>query len=578
MSLEVTNVKNNLLDFVNLITETFENDHSGASALKSRLIRFFRPDHRDILKFKSALLTLKNQGIENPDPESLHDIDLFEKYYSNYTVDSEFEETLEKHFSRFAIFNYDSHQEYFKQDEVKEEKNVRINRFFDSYINPFLSANIKQADFHDSIDHIVNEYLDFYVETKRQEFGYSYDKLIDIIDNPEYSDKIFEDFGFKSFNLVNNYSSEDIRNLMKEDEDKENNSLFIGSYYDKDSQTTYHLLKDTSFLIENDDEFSPMHPFQEDFFVGRLKFLSAQLAFKKSPSFFKNIVCKLGDEHYGFYNRNSFEQSLNLQTLLETEKNLIKQVRIPVIDIFNKKHSIEDVVDVISEVKHHNDAKQKMKSFLSSKTMYLLTPENINIFKKFDNLKNRLKITRDQLNDQVFNSISHYVLEDENDEKEKQLKQESFHHSLVMFKNKALSGFDKNYYINLMKENNHLGNIIYSHQDVMIYKVSQAKESLLYGNNSWCISRKSSYKTYFKKYKTSNKSQYFYYDFASEKDSEMMIGITTKKDGTPTDAFDNSNRGYMNGSKLNDIIELIKKKDPEIALENQNKKKTLKAK
>lgn len=445
-----------------------------------------------------------------------------------------------------------------------------LNETVIPFINGLNELNKKDLDLY--IEKTLNVFIESHQVNMKKKIGYSYDKAISILNSDEdLLNEFFCKLNYRSFSCMKKYKTEELSNLTNPELNSvDPDVVFIGSYQDKKTDISYHILTDCSIIAEKGNVFKAIHPLQIKPLFARFEFEYLKNTFKKSPMIIKEILNKCGDDEFGLYpTPNTLKKIENFSVILKENRNVIKHLKIDVIDLFKEHYSIEGIVDHINKESITNKARQSMKSYLNTKTHYLLTDENVDIFESF----NDKKVSREDLQNHVFNNIGYYQLKgDESGEKiEENLK--SFSYSLNSFKNKMNYGFDTSYYINKMEENDHSENIIFNQDGILIYKVETAEESLLYGNNTWCISRENSYKTYFHDYKKENKNQYFYYNEGAENSEERMIGITTDKHGIPTDSFNNGNRFFLDNPKLKDIASLIQENDKTIKNKIKNIKK-----
>jgi hypothetical protein len=568
------------LEFLEFLKKTTKHTINNKRHLES----FFIPRYRDILSIKKRLIDAsRHENLRNNIlKKDTHVIKIMEVKIP-YKEEHSFRGAMEKiiknvfcahnHDRKIEIKNKYGHYGYLESSyHSNYNSDIPFNdyeeRFYQEAVLPFIT-NMDKNNLGDGIDDVINKYIDIYIDIQKEQYGYTYEKITKTLDDSDtLMENLFIQFNYNNFRLMKDKDNKDLTKYINSDENVNN----IFTYKEKETGMNYHALNDGSLIVSKDNEFEAVHPFQKDKLINQLKFNFLKKEFKKSPMIIKEILNKLGDEKYGLYDPDSFRKIDNLKTILEDNRNLIKTLQIPVIDIFRQNYDVEEVVDTINVKKLHNKAKQKMKSFLNTKTMYLLTDDNINIFKELDQRNATKDINRDQLNNHVFNNIAYYQLKGDETEEKIEENLMSFSYALASFKNKALSGFDNEYYFNKMENNDHTDNIIYDQDGIMIYKVKTENESLLYGNNTWCISRKDAYKAYFKDYKKANNNQYFYYNFGAIQSEEMMIGITTNKSGDATNSFDNKNNNYMENDNLKNITSLIKKHDQEIVRKIKNKK------
>lgn len=565
----------NFLNFVAAYRKpNFQNSMESYS-LNGALYNFFLPKQLDLLNLKRKLLNIPDYSEEGKNLILNNKNDFINFSTVNSDSKKELDYKLNTIFPNI-LTPYKKNRDFFKLPKYNSySHNYRTQNtdpfyltLLEKSIKPFIMNIDSIDDIHGEIDKILEDYIQLHIEKKRSEYGYSYDKILNILENDEDKiNELFYSFSICCIVLDKHLDNEELDELFKPDSSHKRKHQHIHTYHDESSNVKYHLLYDGSMMTSIDGEYQPVHPFQSSVIPRKLQFDYIKKEFRKTPKIINEIVSHFGDEKYGLYETKSFNELLNFKKTIIEERNLMKQLNISVIDLFKEHHSVERIRDDINEAKLNNQAKQKMKSFLNKKTYYLLTDENIAIFRTL----NEKEVTREQCQNHVFNNIAHYQLKCDETEEDIENKYSSFRHSLLTLKNKILEGFDANFYYDKMEDNNHLGNIIYNENNVMIYKVKTAEESLLYGNNTWCISRKDSYEDYFHKYKGENKYQYFYYNFVAESDNDMMIGITTERDGTPTESFDNRNDCYLKDENLKNIIDIIKEHDESINIKKNKK-------
>lgn len=535
---------------------------------------FFSPSFHNISELKFNLLKLASlkdyRQLVTQRKQFVVDFDKFDKNSAKFShFKDKLENTIHSVFltssmNRFSRKNYVALQDGYHSSYTAPVSNEDIF-FLKKVVLPFISElkdlNKKDLDLH--IEKTLNIFIEDHQVKMKKIFGYDYDKAISILnDDEDLLNEFFCKLNYRSFVCMKKYNTEELSKITNPDLNSDDPvEVFIGSYHDEKTSISYHILKDCSIIAEKDNVFKAIHPIQVKPLFARFEFEYLKNILKKSPMIIKEILNKCGDNEFGLYRtENTLNKIEHFSQVLKDNRNMIKYLKIDVIDFFKDHYSVEGLVDHINEKSITNKARQAMKSYLNTKTHYLLTDENIEIFESF----NEKKVDRKELQNNVFNNIAYYQLQgDESNEKiEENLK--SFSYSLNSFKNKMRYGFDTSYYINKMENNDHTDNIIYHEDGVLIYKVETEEESLLYGNNTWCISRENSYKTYFHDYKKENKNQYFYYNEGAEDSEERMIGITTDKKGVSTDAFNNGNKPFLDNPKLKDIESLIQEHDKTI--------------
>jgi hypothetical protein len=547
-----------------MITENYllfrDNLCDEASKVQSEILHMLSPKYDAIRKLLTTLSEIEtNEKVR--DNYFLKKDNIKFSYYSNLW---NFEKTLKEItglnnplFSdedRFYNFKTSS----YKSNSYAISHNVE-DKFHSEYILPFIHKIKTQHDNFDIEQEkkiIADAYLQGHQDLVLEYYGYSYSKFIKHIEKNNLSLKIFEELKFQNILYSSNKNKQDFLDNNKE----------APIFKDKPSGLQYQTFNDGTMIIHTtSNDIDIVHPIHTKRLISQLDFKFIKHEFRKSPLLIKNLVDKIGNEEHGlFHKHNSFKKLLNLKDIITDNRNFIKNSKIDLIAIFNDKMRVEDIVDYIHEEKISHEAKRNFKSFLSSKTKYLLTEDNIAMFRVI----NQHGFDRDELQNFVFNDISHYGIEENTSNDEIKSKADSFSYSLISYRNYLINGFDKEKQKKLMEENGHLKNIIFETDKCLLYKVNTKEESLLYGNNTWCISRKNSYETYFDSYKKDNNNQYFYYDFVEKNNHEMMIGITTDETGSPVKSYDNSNTNYLNSPNLKKIESLIKKHDKQLIKKN----------
>lgn len=559
-------------------SQNFHDDYSLGNDPKAIIKSFLFPSPKRILKFNQFIHDIaddsKIESFELTGAEPI--LSDFLSFHIRETQNSHrffatFTPFLEKkgiklnHFERdvtqqIQLFKIDSNlsSRYYSKQFIN-------NHLFKFYQKIKQGYQVTEEDFNE----LSKQYVNTYQQVQRSVYGYVHDDIMECLQQDGVAEDLFAHFKYESFVVYKNKTQDEIRDYLF-------NTDYTESYWENNScintNEKYYLLNDRSVIIEKDNIFTPVHPLHIEPLVAQLEFKHVKHEFRKYPMIVKKIVENQGSPIYGFKESNSFEQLLSLKESMDINRNILKSSGISILDLYKENNeSIEGVVDDLNKTVQLYKAKQFMKSFLSTKTHYLMTDDNIKIFKDLQDYDLRKK----DYHNYIFNNIAYYQVDENTSEQDKQEKLESFSFALKVFKNKTLNHFDESYYLERMKENDHMKNVIFHKDKTILYKVKTPEESLKYGNNTWCISRKNSYQTFFKQYKSEDKYQYFYYDFSQVETKDLMIGITTDKYGKPTDAFDNSNSDYLKNPKLKEIKDLIKKHDPEVVILKNKKRKTI---
>lgn len=508
---------------------------------KNDILSLLYPSHDSIRDLLTTLTIIKNvkherNNYQNADNHS-HSV---QGYDFSYHFSSFLKDSMNIEAPLFS--DKDDHYD-FKEQSSRYGRLVYtpiIKAYEKEFILPFIEmieSPYKDIDFKKSVDFIISKFIETHKDRLRSIYGYSIDKLINHIEDNNFVEKLFKDGEFQNILYQDNLDNDEFLH----------NNQDSPFFEDKSSGVVYQSFLDSTMVAHNPDgEIDIIHPLHTQKVMNQLEFQHLKHTFRKTPLIIKNIINECGTDDYGLYHKkNTFEQLLNFKQIITNNRNFLKTSKFDIIKTFQEDYLIESVVDKITTEKlyHENDNVEHFKSINE---------------KGFD---------RKEIQNFVFNNIAHYQIDDSTSKKEVDIKLESFSHSLISYKNFLINGFNKDKQKRKINQNNHDKNTIFETENTLLQKIETASESLLYGNNTWCISRKDSYETYFQKYKKSDCNQYFYYDFIAENDNEIMIGITTDKFGNAEVSCDNTNRNYIKSPKLKDIEKLIKKHDKTLAKE-----------
>jgi hypothetical protein len=536
--------------------------------VKEDISNLFYPSQRYILELLTHLSYLKNKQYLNDDTFDKTQVKL--KIFMTKSSYYNFDEFLTKSinlenplFSEKDI-NYDFNtKQISNRYSFSSPINIIFNKkFHNDFILPFTDKiDSPDFDFNKESENILNGYLEYYSDFQSSSLGYSFDKLVNHIRDNNLTEELFKAASYQNI----------LYKDQKDNKDFLDNNFDSPIFEDKATGLTYESFLDSTMIIHSPNgDINVVHPLHTWRAIKQLEFQHVKYSFRKTPFIIKNIINECGSDELGLYHEdNNFSNLLHLKEVITDNRNFIKNSGFDLINSFKKHYNIELLVDDINKQKLTHEAKRNFKSFLNSNTKYLLTEKNISIFEKI----NEQGFNRNEIQNFVFNDISHYQVEESTPKEEVDIKLESFSHSLIAYKNYLVNGFTKEKQKIKISQNNHSENTIFETDSTLLQKIQTEQESLLYGNNSWCISRKDSYKTFFSKYKKEGCNQYFYYDFAEEKNAEIMIGITTDKFGNSTFCCDNTNSSYLSNPKLKDLEMLIKNNDKTIEKEIKKDKK-----
>ena len=548
-------------------------------AIQKRVFDFFYPNNEKIALVKKVLkkITEDDSVFMNFDNEIKKiKYDLTKDYQSrshygyrgNRTTNLR-EELLNKICKTIEV----NRKEYFYSTNLyrnfESEDTVRYDSFFYDFSKKSNELKEKNAENESELlDNLKNEYLNKYIEMYKDEvtnvFGFKYLDLIEYIVENDLEEKIF-----KSLNLKN-------MKALDMDNDERNEYIKNNAMTYQEKEKDIHCFDDFTFLITHKDHsLELIHPMHSEMFFSKLNVKQYEYKFRKTPFLLKGLMNHLADKDIGFFenNKKNFDEIDLFYDAIVKNREIIKEYNFDLIKSLDDHKNLEYVMDDIQKLKIKIKARSRLKSFLSKKTMHLLTDDNIKVFIKL----NEKKVSNEKLQSELFNSVASFEVSKNSTPDEISNQQEMFHNTLLVVKNKILNNFDVQYYLNEMKKNGHFENVLYQENDKILYHVKTAEESNIYGNQTWCISRENSYKLYFEEYTENNKRQYFFYDFRAENTSEALLGITMEDNGEINVIFDNNNKVYENEEEIEKIKELINKNDPYF-IEKNKKEKKLKSK
>lgn len=352
---------------------------------------------------------------------------------------------------------------------------------------------LEQSSYHDTIKIIQLE-----IGHDIHSFKLILDKILDRINdkNPEilstmssrYADGFNNCTGDISQFLLDKHFDETINNVIRLEENQK--------------VQAYIVFQDNSIAVKMKGKFSSINTMDDldSTFVG-LKESIVAYKLKKRPKIAKLFMELIPEGGY-------FDKCMiAIDTFIENEQ-ILKNMKMDM-SIFSNK-SFEAIDDYMNSLVNEHKTHQYANSILSNKNKHLLTPASISSFK----VLKEMNITEKELQEHIGKKMAAIKTPDELEAYLQKVVGQftGFGHDMVSAKLER---------VNIKS--------VYDEGNILVFPVTQYKDSKDLGSPSWCIVR---HESYFESYTSNDQKQYFMYDFnKNEKDNESLIGFTLNKNG-----------------------------------------------